>query len=147
MLEVVRSHIVDLAYLIRSLCAIELIFFIFKGMITQSRLDKVKRNMIFIKYLVINVYGLLLFVSFLIFKTSIYADYYYRGITAITAMTIFIVLALFYSGTPLIFFQKQVNYSWPIKSDWNDEWLIKYGNYIIVIWFIIVLYCDTKGFL
>lgn len=146
MLEVIRSHIVDFTYVLRTLCAFVLLFFMIKAIITKSRLDKMKRNLIFIKYLVINVYGLALFVSFIIFKTW-YADYFYRNITVIVAMAIYIALILLYSGTPLIFFQKEVKYSWPIKSDWNDDWMINYGNLIIIIWFLIVLYCDLSGYI
>lgn len=146
MLEVIRSYIVDFTYALRTICAFGLLFLMIKAVITKSRLDKMKRNVFFIKYFVINLYGLALFVSFIIFKTW-YADYFYRNVTVIVAMTIYIALILLYSGTPLIFFQKEVKYSWPIKPDWNDDWMIKHGNLIIIIWFLIVLYCDLSGYI
>lgn len=94
-----------------------LFILIIKALMTKSEIDKVKRNMILIKCIT----GVILsYTGLIILKmvtTTAYAAPYHVflavHILCILLMLLNLGILLFYSGTPFIFFNKRVQYSWP----------------------------------
>lgn len=93
------------------------LIFVIKSIITKLELDKMKRNMILIKCTVVVIVGYMGLIVLKMLEAPIhfYSNFLWFGIhiIGIVLMLLNLTILLFYSGTPFIFCNKKIQYSWP----------------------------------
>lgn len=91
---------------------------VFKALITKSDLDKKKRNVVLIKCISMLIVGYtgLIVLRMITASISSYSYFLWFGIHTfkLLLLLLYFAILLFYSGTPLIFCSKRVNYPWPL---------------------------------
>lgn len=120
MVQEIQHYLVKIDEVLAYLWYLYLMFVIIKTFITKSLLDRMKRNIIIIKCISHLFYGYFCIPFLLLFRPIIKQDYTMGisfNVLMIILITIDIGILLFYSGTPFIFFQKKVTYSWPLKNN------------------------------
>ena len=112
-METIIKNIITISSILQYFWYGYLIVLIIKAFITKNKLAQIKRNMIIIKCLTSVFFGYFCFPLLTIIHFS---PFPITDLSIIILTIINIIILLGYSGTPLIYLQKQVNYSWPIKA-------------------------------
>lgn len=116
---IVAHYFIKIDEILATIWYFYLVILLIKAIATKSNLDRLKRNMIFIKCVIHLIFGYLGIILISIFKsiliTSGYNNAIFMQVFVIVLSIIDIGILLFYSGTPFIIFQQKVSYSWPLN--------------------------------